>query len=100
MDTVSRDGGFLRRTMAEVRGVDKYTDMILAMKIRRYTSVSYSVRLRRGIFFAFFRFLRNIGEKDGGDGGRLYGAGAGFGSFAPLGKIRHRISIAVCPHLK
>jgi hypothetical protein len=36
----------------------------------------------------------------GGDGGRSNGAGAGFVSFAPRGKIRHRISIAVCPRLK
>jgi hypothetical protein len=36
----------------------------------------------------------------GGDGGRSNGAGAGFVSFAPRGKIRHRISIAICPRLK
>ncbi len=36
----------------------------------------------------------------GGDGGRSNGAGAEFVSFAPQGKIRHRISIAVCPRLK
>ena len=36
----------------------------------------------------------------GGDGGHSNGAGAGFVSFAPRGKIRHRISIAVCPRLK
>ena len=31
VDRVSRDGGFLRRTLAEARGVDEYTDMLLAM---------------------------------------------------------------------
>ena len=36
----------------------------------------------------------------GGDGGRSKSAGAGFVSFAPRGKIRHRISIAVYPRLK
>ncbi len=31
VDRVSRDGGFLRRTLAEARGVDEYTDTLLAM---------------------------------------------------------------------
>ena len=31
VDRVSRDGGFLRRTLAEARGVEEYTDMLLAM---------------------------------------------------------------------
>jgi hypothetical protein len=36
VDMVSGDGGFLRRTMAEARGVDKYTDMLLAMNEEIY----------------------------------------------------------------
>ena len=43
VDGVSRDGGFLRRTLAEARGVDEYTDALLVMYEEIYLGEFYSV---------------------------------------------------------
>ena len=100
VDGVSRDAGFLRGALAEARGVDEYTDALLVMYEEIYLGEFTQSDCGGVFFFGFLSAFSEISErreKDGGDGGRSNGAGAGFGSFAPRGKIRHRISIADCP---